>query len=838
MPGCRSTSKLLQPTDPKLDRLSGGVGLANDSLDGGAGNDYLNGQSGNDTLVGGDGNDLLIGGDGNDAIFGGAGDDNAIGGKGNDRISDVSGNNTLIIASDGDDTITAGSGSDFIVGGWGADVIAAGANRSGGGSSSDINIVYADEQTFAGVTGLAADHNDTVYGSTGNDSVYAGPGNDFVSTFAGNDFVEGNSGADDIQGGDDADILYGHTRDGIGDDAADDTIRGGRGNDVIYAGRGNDIVAGGDGNDQLFGKNGDDTIDGDDGSDLILGGFGNDWINGGAGSDRVEAGAGDDIVIGGAGDDLLYGDDGNDELRGDEGNDRVDGGEGSDNLRGGAGDDVLIAGSGVGNQIFGDEGDDNITIRISGNVTVDGADRFTMRESQVADLAIGGGNDAHVADVNLHQLQIHSSATGALIEDSRLVTLILDAAVDATIRKNQISGGVPGINITATSSGKILANELSNNEVGIVVDAPFDGPIEGNEIRRGATGVLYNAAAAIGNNRIHHNTIGVVANVANPADAFGFVSDTLPNIISDNETGVSLNGRMRGQTITGNSTGVVGSGILGGDDLGQPNEIADNNIGVRFDGEVRYNRIGYNRIGINALPNQLIAHNQIFRNTTAAINIVSADDVRVTGNTMYAASGDNVYINGSKRTEIQNNILWTESGYDIYVSNNSREGFYSDFNLLHSSDSGTLIHWIKDFNDILDWQEDVHLYDLHSSGTTVVHPDWSEPQFLNRARDDYRIKDLVGGQRFSSPSIAMGNPLIDSGRSVTDANQSNPLPGHDVQNLLTNPSFELGLTGWSSGASAGVKSANPTAYDGDGYFSAGQIVVGSVSQTVDLSATR
>ena len=90
-------------------------------------------------------------------------------------------------------------------------------------------------------------------------------------------------------------------------------------------------------------------------------------------------------------------------------------------------------------------------------------------------------------------------------------------------------------------------------------------------------------------------------------------------------------------------------------------------------------------------------------------------------NTFYSPTGDNIRIeNGASNVEILNSILWARDGYDIYVANDSQTGFFSDYNSLFASDSGILVYWTQNFTDILDWQDDVALYDLHSVGTTVV----------------------------------------------------------------------------------------------------------------------
>ena len=87
-------------------------------------------------------------------------------------------------------------------------------------------------------------------------------------------------------------------------------------------------------------------------------------------------------------------------------------------------------------------------------------------------------------------------------------------------------------------------------------------------------------------------------------------------------------------------------------------------------------------------------------------------------------------------------------------------------------------------------------FDQHPIGTTVVNPTWAQPRFLDLTRDDYRVIGTAVGQRFSSPTIDTGDPLADQA-----------LPSSYV-NLLTNPGFESGLTGWtvSPGGTGGTQS--------------------------------
>jgi hypothetical protein len=158
------------------------------------------------------------------------------------------------------------------------------------------------------------------------------------------------------------------------------------------------------------------------------------------------------------------------------------------------------------------------------------------------------------------------------------------------------------------------------------------------------------------------------------------------------------------------------------------------------------------------------------------------------------------------------------------VANNSQSGFFSDYNDLYATGSGVLVHWDIDFKDILDWQVDVNLYDLHSIGSTVVNPSWAQPRFVDLSLDDYRIFDLIAGLRATSPTVDAGNPAIDLAQPAGD------------QNLLVNPGFESGLLGWTVNPGATTQSTGPVPFAGNNYFFAGTAPVGSATQTVDLVA--
>jgi hypothetical protein len=211
--------------------------------------------------------------------------------------------------------------------------------------------------------------------------------------------------------------------------------------------------------------------------------------------------------------------------------------------------------------------------------------------------------------------------------------------------------------------------------------------------------------------------------------------------------------------------------------------------------------------------------------TQRASTSAGKNDVRLFSNTIYTPQGDAIdVIRSSSQVEIRDNILWTGGGYDIYVANDSTSGFFSDYNDLHTTGPGKLIFWTQDFTDLLVWQQDVNQSDLHSIGRTAVNPNWSQPRFVGLALGDFRVFDETARQRFSSPTIDLGDPRTDQAQPV------------GYQNLLINPGFEFGLTGWTAAPSGATKSNGRSPWSGSTYFFAGPNPVTTLDQSMDLIA--
>ena len=478
-------------------------------------------------------------------------------------------------------------------------------------------------------------------------------------------------------------------------------------------------------------------------------------------------------------------------------------------------------------------------LSLSGGVTLTGANQVALYADTISGtgISLSGGSAIQIVGDNIvavsTAITVSGGASGVTIDNDSISSGQQDIAITAggatglDVRADQLSGTGTGIALAAAANGTISGNDITSIGTGISITAAFNGAIADNEIHNAQTGVNYQAAAALSDNAIHDNGIGVISSVLDTTSGVGFVGTTQPNQIFDNGTGVKLNNAMmQNQHIYDNALGVSGSGVLGGSDLDYANLIEANVISLNFSGTIQYNRITRQAIGIEAQSGQLIAYNLLYGNKQANIDIHGQTAVSVVNNTLFAPSGDNVDISGgSSAIELLNNIFWAESGYDISVANDSQSGFFSDYNDLYSSGTGKLVHWDIDFTDILDWQDDVAQFDLHSEGTTVLNPTLDQPRFAALSIDDFQVIGLFAGLRSSSPTVNAADPTTD--QALTAA----------FQNLLSNPGFESGLTGWNASPSGGTQSANPAPWQGNDYFFAGPNAVVTLDQTVSLTAS-
>ncbi|MFN8742342.1 MAG: right-handed parallel beta-helix repeat-containing protein, partial [Pirellula sp.] len=474
-----------------------------------------------------------------------------------------------------------------------------------------------------------------------------------------------------------------------------------------------------------------------------------------------------------------------------------------DNFDLGPGDMIFVDSGEYPDPVIVDDTDSGVTVygnssegtKFTGTWTISGDNIHLNRLVIGADLLATGSDQITLSDNRFTQGGVKLQGTtgvrliGNRFEDSGVEFSEL-SSMGVELIENDFSTLANGIQILVSTQGIISRNRITG-EIGLAISAPFTGAISQNRISGSTTGVLYSASAPLNDNDIFGNFVGIVATVDSNVDGLGFAGQV--NRIYENEIGVSLNGRMQGQEIFGNSIGVSGSGILGGDDWSSPNEIRGNQVGVDFQGEIRFNRILANEVGISGHSGSLIHHNIVSTEVGTGIEIAGRENLRIFQNTMQVADGRNVDLHSNARSvELMNNIFWAERGHNLYVANDSQVGFFSDFNTLVGTDTSSLVYWTKDFADILDWQMDVAKFDLHSSGTTRLHPTGERPQFRNRHWGDYRTWDPMGGLARTSPSLDKGNVAYD---------ESSPFAG---PNLLNSPQqatpqvIDLLSQGWTA----------------------------------------
>ena len=448
---------------------------------------------------------------------------------------------------------------------------------------------------------------------------------------------------------------------------------------------------------------------------------------------------------------------------------------------------------------------------VTGAVTVNGAANFVLTESSAAAVTLNGGAGVQITYNNLSgNITLNGALSGALIDHNSVSAATgvdveaLSGAVPSnlTVSNNTINAGTGIYLNAAAATGSIEDNTVSASSVGLKINVAFAGLISGNNFTSSGTGLIYGAAAALTGNTFSGTagvpgTVGVNTTVAGTTSGLGFVAGSGINHIVGNSTGVvSTGAQFQLLDIDGNTVGVTGSGIIGGNALATANLIENNTTGVgHFLGIIQYNRFSGNGTAISVTADMSaqvngtrIWYNLFYNNTGYGILVNDASNVRIYLNTFYSLTGDNIHLeNGSSNVEIQGNILWAQGGYDIYVANNSQAGFFSDYNDLYKTGAGKLVYWTQDFLDILDWQDDVARYDLHSIGSTVVNPGWANPQFVDIDAGNFNVWPTIADLRFTSPTQGAANVLLD--QAVPTFEQG--------QNLLTNPSFESGTAKWT-----------------------------------------
>ena len=119
-----------------------------------------------------------------------------------------------------------------------------------------------------------------------------------------------------------------------------DSIIGANGKDILFGMEGNDTILGRDNNDILYGNEGNDSLYGDYGYDTIYGGQGNDIIKDSGYS--FDGNNGISFLFGNLGDDsITVSSSGNADLFGGQGKDILTGNEGSNSISGDRDQDIL-----------------------------------------------------------------------------------------------------------------------------------------------------------------------------------------------------------------------------------------------------------------------------------------------------------------------------------------------------------------------------------------------------------------------------------------------------------------------------------------------------------------
>lgn len=132
------------------------------------------------------------------------------------------------------------------------------------------------------------------------------------------------------------------------------TLYGEAGDDSMYGAAGNDFMYGGADDDILFGGFGDDTLNGGTGADVLDGHDGIDTLDYSGSSGAVTVNLATNTASGGdaTGDTIsnfenIFGGDGNDNLTGDNNTNAIEGGAGADTINAAGGDDIVYGGDGA-----------------------------------------------------------------------------------------------------------------------------------------------------------------------------------------------------------------------------------------------------------------------------------------------------------------------------------------------------------------------------------------------------------------------------------------------------------------------------------------------------------
>lgn len=271
---------------------------------------FISGNTGRDSLVGRDGNDRLSGGIGNaNELIGGPGDDQYYVSANGDSVVELQGEGydliwlqvgTYTLPANVEAAYMAGPGTPATIFGNELDNALGGWSDALGNSSAPLTL-YG----FAG--------NDSLSGSKGGgNTLIGGPGDDYYDLASASDsIVELPGEGRDVVSFANANTLHpalfvlpanfeflyprfdANGFYGVGN-ANDNIIGGTFGVDTLVGLEGSDNLLGNLGGDTLFGDDGDDTLHGEGGIDTLFGGAGGDRLIGGSEADRIVGGEGQD----------------------------------------------------------------------------------------------------------------------------------------------------------------------------------------------------------------------------------------------------------------------------------------------------------------------------------------------------------------------------------------------------------------------------------------------------------------------------------------------------------------------------------------------------------------
>ncbi len=391
----------------------------------------------------------------------------------------------------------------------------------------------------------------------------------------------------------------------------------------------------------------------------------------------------------------------------------------------------------------------NITINASG-VTLEG-------------LTINGG----IILGAVSNVTIRNNTINAVAVDG--IDLTTNSSIGLTIIDNTIaSTGAKGVDLGFTAGGEIARNTIVAGTRGIDINAAFTGDIERNDIVGGTVGVRWAATARLFDNDIHNSPTGIQVLTGTATDGLGATGPNRSNRVWGNTTGINMTASIavvQRQHVYANTTGVSGSGTLGGTTPAFGNVIEDNTTGVAMNnGIVRFNWIRENDVGVIAGTGLSVVNNLLTDNTTSDIRISGASGVVIRSNTIVSNAAASVSVFSSGAHSLRGNIIENGSGFAYDMGSLATPGsIISDYNTLHT-DGANLVRIIATtYSGIESWRIAAGSHDTHSAGVTTNNRSWSRPQFVHAGTGDYTLRPLTAGLRSSGSPLRNADPSLNGG---------------------------------------------------------------------------